>query len=204
VLVGAQYKIDMFTNEELINMCKEEVENAIRFQLNSKRFKYLIRDFSEKIDFHTKIEFDSKNFEWKENQKIEKHLDDYFSLNLYVPLSSEGVLKFINNNEIVDTIEHSFSLYVNMWFHFDSKKPCFTFDILDESKNLLKLYNERIWSIIDTEEIKDLLNEKFNNKVSAQFFTDITRLEKNRPIPFQDFDVYDDLVMCHQDIIFSL
>jgi len=93
-----------------------------------------------------------------------------------------------------------------MWFHFDSEKPSFSFDILDEKKNLLKEYNEQIWDVIESEQLKSLLDEekRFDNKNSVQFFTDITRLEKNRPVPFQDFDMHDDLVMCHQDIVFAI
>jgi len=197
----------MWTNEELINMCKREVEKAIKFQLNSKRFNYLIRPFSEEIDLDTHVQFKSNNFQWEESKKIENQLDDYFSTNWYIPLSAEGQLIFSNKNDDSKKIlEHSFSLFIDMWFHFDNEEPSFSFDILDDAKKLLKDYNERIWSVIETENLKSLLDEeeRFDNKSSAQFFTDITRLEKNKPVPFNDFDMHDDLVMCHQDIVFAI
>ena len=61
-------------------------------------------------------------------------------------------------------------------------------------------------SITDNEDYKSLIeeNNRFDNKPSASFFTEITRLEKNKPVPFHDFDIHDDLVMCHQDIVFAM
>lgn len=197
----------MWTNEELINICKEEVENTIKFQLASKRFKHLIRDFETSLVPNTYVNFSPDNIKWDENKKTEEKLNDYFSVHYYIPLSTTGKLKFHNNSTGAEKIiEHSFHFYVDMMFHFDQESPSFNFDISDESKKILRDYNYRIWDIIKAKHIYSLLDDEilFDNKNSILFFTDITRLEKNRSIPFQDFDSHDDLVICHQDIVFAI
>ena len=76
---------------------------------------------------------------WDEENKTEKITDEYFSTNHYIPLTAKGKLKFTDrNSETEHIIEHKFSLFINMWFHFDTEKPAFSFDIYDKSKNTLK------------------------------------------------------------------
>lgn len=197
----------MLTNEELINICKEEVENTIKYRLASKRFKHLIRDFAVPFDSEPNVIFMPDDIKWDENKKTEEKVDDYFSTHYYIPLSTTGKLKFRNNYDGEEsTIEHSFFFFVDLMFHFEHESPSFNFDILDESKKLLRDYNNQIWDIIKAQRIYSLLDDNilFDNKSSIQFFIDITRLEKNQPIPFQDFEVHDDIVMCHQDIVFAI
>jgi hypothetical protein len=93
-----------------------------------------------------------------------------------------------------------------MVFHFDSERPSVMFDILDDQKNLLLNYNKKIWSIDDYEGFHGFLDEKmkFDNKHSMTFFIDILRQDKFKDLLIQDIDIYDDIAMCHQDIVFAI
>ena len=196
----------MWTNTEIIDLCRKNVENAIKFQLSSKNYHFLLKRLEKFPDTNTRIEFIDSEFVWDNESQKTKITDEYFSTNHYIPFSASGKLKYLDNNGNKQLIEHSFRLYANMWFHFDSEKPVYSFDIYDSAKNKLREYNQQIWEINEIEGLYSIMEEqnRFDNKNSAQFFTDITRLDKNKPVPFNDFEVHDDIVMCHQDIVFAI
>jgi len=195
----------MWTKEKLIESCQETVEDVIQNQLENRRYKYLIRELD--IPKNTNIYYNSTEIRWDKENLIEKEQDDYFSLFCSIPFYAKGNVVFINLFDgQKNTRPHEFKLIIDMWFHFDENKPLFSFDILDKTKILLKDYNEKIWLNSDNLGIKSLIdrNQLFDGKTSTEFFISITGMTKNLPVPFSDFDAHDDIVMCHQDIVFSI
>lgn len=196
-----------WTDSELVECCHEEVENVLKFRLSQKQYHYLLDSLAEIIDTMKSIRFDPQSILWLNEETDIETVDHYLSTKYSTPLKAKGTLSYFNVESMEEeTQEIDFDLTIDMWFNFDPNKPVFNFSILDQKKKLLKDYIEAIHQMSKSHEIisNHKLPKQFDGKNATTFFIDITRMTKNRGIITKDFDVFDDIARCHQDIVICL
>jgi hypothetical protein len=194
-------------NNQLIACCQEAVEHDLKFQLWEKKYSFIIEQYQERIDKSKSVSFSPDTIQWMIEDTVISEVDNYLSTKYSIPLKTNG--KFTFTNAITreeESLPLELELIIDMWFHFDPIKPSYNYVILSLPKKLLKNYIEEIYKVATQNQIISLhhLPWRFDDKNSSVFFIDITRLPSNMGKLFNDFDVHDDIVRCHQDIVFGL
>jgi hypothetical protein len=196
-----------WTNPQLVECCHQKIEDILKFQLCQEQYRFIIQSFVKTVDPKKSIRYIPKSIVWLNEETIVETVDDYFSAKHTTPLKSQGVLNYykIGSDEKTTQIV-VLDLTIDMWFHFDPEKPLFKYSILNDSKKLLKDYIEATHQVSESNKIISIhiLPNQFDGKNATNFFIDIIRLTKNRGVLKNDFDVFDDIARCHQDIVFCL
>lgn len=195
------------TKEELINLGKRHIIDELRTQLGKKKYRFLIPEFEERLNSKTNVSFYARNIFCDDDNTVIKDVGGNLPINYYIPLQLNGSLIFNQwSDQKREELEYSFDLKINMWFSFDENHPGFSYDIHDKTKSILYSYNSRVEHFLKENKLQALfaIEKQFDGKNSISFFTSIIRHQSNIPVPFPDFEMHDDIAMCHQDIIFAL
>lgn len=195
------------TKEELINFCKRHIVDELRTQLGKKRYRFLIPEFEERLKDNTNVSFYARNVYWDDDNTEIKDVGGNLPVNYYIPLQLDGNLIFNQwSDKKREEYDYSFDLKINMWFSFDQNNQAFNFDIHNNTKSILFSYNSKIDNFLKENKLRALfqMDEIFDGKNSISFFSGIISHPNNIPVPFPAFEMHDDIVMCHQDITFTL
>lgn len=120
----------------------------------------------------------------------------------------EGSLNFKSKDSGI-FIDQNFKeeITIEVWFNpFEQK---FEFELYNQEKWFLKEFNDKVREKWDRYDLIgfDNLNLKIDNKGLSSFFTDITRgqFRQNPDVDFfNDFNVFDDITRCTQDIRYMI
>lgn len=195
------------TNTNLIDDCKARIINIIKYSMSDLKYRFLIRKHNPfKKDSNIKVHFEIKESKWMDTNCIKNELNGEYDVFIYMPLIVNGKLIISNNDTKKEDVKDNvkLDLWVRIWLNF--VKGYYSFDIYDESKLVLRKYEELIECECKNKNILSLISDelKFEEKSSIQFFVDIIRMTKKKELPFNDFDVIDDIVRCSQDLVFTL
>jgi len=190
-----------------INFVKNQIEHLIKFDLGSIRHKYLVRNYNPfGLNDNIRVQFISESFSWGDIKNFKDVSIEYFHYRFDISLYSKGQLSIRNiDNGVLKQIGIvEFNLIVTVNGNLD--KGEFSFDIIDHDKNIIRDYMHLVFNTYKKLGIYSFEENEiaFDGQNTILFFTDITRMVKWENLPFNDFNVVDDLIRCSQDIVFLI